>query len=202
MKKNTWTLLLLVCTVLSFTSCTRKSDTDSKELAKDQNEAKFDDTKREDDTKFAVEAADGGLLEVQLAQLALANASSKQVKDFAQSMVKEHSKVNEELKSLATKKNITLPGTLSDESKREYDKLAEKRGKDFDEAYCDFIVKEHKDDIDKFKKEADDGNDADLKSWASEKLPALQHHLSMAESVEDAVDNNKNASDRDNDKDK
>jgi putative membrane protein len=196
MKKNTWRLLLMFCALLSFASCSRKNDTDSKELAKDQNEAKFDDTKKEDDTKFAVEAADGGMLEVQLAQLAIANAASKQVKDFAQSMVKEHSKANEELKSLATQKNITLPGTLSEESKKEYDKLAEKRGEDFDEAYCDFMVKDHKDDIDKFKKEADDGNDADIKSWASEKLPTLQHHLSMAESMEDAVD----ASDKDNNK--
>lgn len=196
MKKNSWKLLLMACALLSFTSCSRKSETDSKELAKDQNEAKFDDTKKEDDTKFAVEAADGGMLEVQLAQLAIANASSKQVKDFAQSMVKEHSKANEELKSLATQKNITLPGTLSEDSKKKYDELAEKRGEDFDEAYCDFMVKDHKDDIDKFKKEADDGNDADIKSWASEKLPTLQHHLSMAESMEDAVD----ANDKDNNK--
>jgi putative membrane protein len=197
MKKNTWTLLLLVCALLSFTSCSRKNDTDSKKLAEDQNKAALDGTKKEDDADFAVEAADGGMLEVQLAQLAIANGASKQVKDFAQSMVKEHSKANEELKSLATQKNITLPGTLSEDSKKKYDKLAEKRGKEFDEAYCELMVKDHKDDIDKFKKEADDGNDADIKSWASEKLPTLQHHLSLAENMEDAMDSN-SKSDRDN----
>jgi putative membrane protein len=199
MKKNTWTLLLFICTVLSFTSCSRKNETDSKELAEDQNKAALDGTKKEDDADFAVEAADGGMLEVQLAQLAIANAASKQIKDFAQSMVKEHSKANEELKSLATQKNITLPGTLSDDSKKKYDELAEKRGTEFDAAYCDFMVKDHKDDIDKFKKEADDGNDADIKSWASEKLPTLQHHLSLAESMEDAIDSNSKG-DRDNKK--
>lgn len=200
MKKNIWTLAFLLCTILSFTSCTRKSDNDSKELAEDQNEAKFDDTNMDKDTEFAVEAADGGMLEVQLAQLAIANGASKQVKDFAQSMVMEHSKANEELKKLAMEKNITLPGALSDKSKKKYDDLAEKHGEDFDEAYCDFMVKDHKDDLDAFKKEADDGKDSDLRSWASEKLPTLQHHLSMAESLEDAVDDNDRATVRDNDK--
>ena len=61
-------------------------------------------------------------------------------------------------------------------------------GADFDKAYSEFMVKDHKDDVDQFKKAAEKCEDAEIKSWAAEKLPVLESHLSMAESLEDAVD--------------
>ena len=160
-------------------------------MAEEQNEQKFDDTKTEDASEFAVAAADGGMLEVQLAQLALEKASSPKVKEFAQSMVTDHSKANEELKSLAQTKNITLPSSLSEEKQKDYNDLAEKSGAEFDKAYSDYMVKDHKDDIDKFKKAAENAEDPDIKTWAANKVPVLEHHLSMAESMEDAVDGSK-----------
>ena len=156
-------------------SCATKTDQDdSKEVAEEQNEAKFDDTNLDDDTEFAVAAADGGMLEVQLGQLALTKASSPKVKEFAQSMVDEHSKANEELKSLAQTKNITLPSTISEEKQKDYDKLAEKSGADFDKAYSEFMVKDHKDDVDQFKKAAEKCEDAEIKSWAAEKVACVR----------------------------
>jgi putative membrane protein len=128
------------------------------------------------------------MLEVQLAQLALTKATSPKVKEFAQSMVDDHSKANEELKGIAQTKNITLPSTISEEKQKDYDKLAEKSGAEFDKAYSDFMVKDHKDDVDKFKKAAEKCEDPDLKSWAAEKLPVLESHLSMAESMDEVVD--------------
>lgn len=192
MKFNTYPLALsaLLFTAVSCNDAS-KNETDSKEAAQEQNEQKFDDTNLEDDAKFVVKAADGGLLEVQLGKLAATNASSNAVKEFAKSMVDDHSKANEELKALAAKKNITIPEVLSDDSQKEYNKLAEKTGKDFDEAYSDFMVKDHKKDIDAFKKEADKGKDPEIKGWASDKVPVLEHHLHMAESNEELTDKNK-----------
>jgi putative membrane protein len=169
-------------------ACGGKRDTDSKEVAEDQNEEKFDDTKVDEDAEFAVAAADGGLLEVQLGQLAVSKGSSEAVKKLGQSMVDDHSKANGELKTVAAQKNITLPSTLSDKSQKHYDELSEKSGADFDKAYAKFMVEDHKDDIDAFKKEADKGNDPDLKSWAAGKISVLEHHLTMAEQTRDAVD--------------
>jgi putative membrane protein len=189
MKKVKTSSLLFAACFFALVSCaTKNNQEDSKEVAEEQNEAKFDDTKLDDDTEFAVAAADGGMLEVQLAQLALTKASSPKVKEFAQSMVDDHTKANEELKSLAQTKNITLPSTISEEKQKDYDKLAEKSGADFDKAYSEFMVKDHKDDVDEFKKAAEKCEDADIKSWAAEKVPVLESHLSMAESMEDAVD--------------
>jgi putative membrane protein len=173
-------------------SCGTKTDQDdSKEVAEEQNEEKFDDTQLEDATDFAVEAADGGMLEVQLAQLALTKASSPQVKEFAQKMIDDHSKANEELKKLAQSKNITLPSALGEKNQKDYNDLAEKSGADFDKAYCEFMVKDHKEDLDKFKKAAEKSEDPDLKSWAAGKVPVLEHHLSMAEGMEKGIASNK-----------
>jgi putative membrane protein len=186
MKNNIVLTLFLAC-MLALASCGKKAETDSKEIAEDQNEEKFDSTTLEDDTEFAVAVADVGMLEVRLGELAQTNASSEKVKELGRTMVTDHSKANEELQGVASQKNISLPGTLSEKSQKEYDDLAQKRGEDFDKAYTDAMVKGHRDVLKKFQKEADDGKDADLKSWASGKLPTLQHHLSMAEEAEKAV---------------
>ncbi len=181
--------LMLFCACFAFASCSPKEkDKDSKEVAEDQNEKKFDDSEIENDTEFAVSVADGGMLEVQLGKLAQSNASSQQVKSFAGMMVTDHTMTNEELKSLAAQKNISLPTALSDESQKKYEDLAAKTGKDFDDDYTDFMVKDHEKVIDRFKKEADKGDDVDLKSWASSKVPTLEHHLEMAKKAEAVAD--------------
>lgn len=185
-------LLLLSTLALGVAACGNKNKPeDSKEVAEEQNDAKFEDTKREDDTDFAVEAADGGMFEVELGKLAATNASSAEVKKFGQTMVDEHSKANEELKNLAMQKNITLPGALSDKHQKKYDDLAAKKGVEFDKAYMDLMVSDHKDDIDAFKKEADKGNDNEIKMWASGKIPTLEHHLEMAKAAEETADHEK-----------
>jgi putative membrane protein len=188
MKKHIWNTLLIAILLTSF-SCGNKKD-DSKEVAEDQNEEKFDDSKIEKDTEFAVAAADGGMLEVQLGELAQTNGASAGVKEFGKTMADEHGKANAELKALAASKNITLPGALSDKCQKKYNDLVEKKGADFDKDYIDLMVSDHKDDIDKFEKEADKGNDADVKTWASGKLPTLRHHLEMAQQTQDALKNN------------
>ena len=173
--------------VLFLGACSAKNDSDSKELAEDQNDQKFEDSKIEDDTEFAVAAADGGMLEVQLGKLAQTASTTSNVKKLGQMMADDHSKANEELSRLATQKNITLPAVLSDKNQKKYNDLASKTGKDFDDAYCDFMVKDHKEDIDEFKKEAEKGNDMELKAWAAGKVATLEHHLEMAKQTEQAI---------------
>ena len=191
MKINVLFLMLLTLVIVtSINSCNpKKSTPDSKDVAEKQNEAKFDTTSIEDDVQYAIAAADGGLLEIQLGSLALTHASSAEVKKFGQSMIDDHSEANKELAALASRKNITLPQTLSEKNQKHYDELQQKKGKAFDEAYTDFMVKDHKEDIDEFKKEAEKGNDKDLQSWAKGKVPALEHHLSMAQQAQESLKN-------------
>jgi putative membrane protein len=186
MKKITLSALFLA-SLIAFSSCDTKKTEDTKEVAEDQNEAKFDNTDLEDDTEFAVAAADGGMMEVKLGELAATKASSAAVKDFAKSMVKDHSKANDELKALAQQKNITLPAALSDDKQKKYDDLAKKSGKDFDKAYASFMVEDHKEDVSEFEEAARDAKDPDIKAWAAGKVPTLQHHLEMAKTVHDGL---------------
>ena len=186
MKKLTFSALI-IASMMTFSACNSNKSEDSKEVAEEQNEAKFEDTKVEDDTEFAVDAADGGMIEVKLAELAKTNGSSKTVKDFADMMIKDHGKANEELKALAQQKNITLPMSVSEDKQKDYDDLAKKKGKDFDKAYAAYMVDDHKEDIEDFEKAAKDGKDPEVKAWAAGKVPTLQHHLEMAQAMKDAT---------------
>src|SRR3954462_10930477 len=146
--------------------CAAKKE-DSKDEAEEQNDAALKKSDTKEDAEWAVEVADGGMLEVKVAELAQTNSKSADVKSFAAMMIKDHTAANSELKTLATQKGITLPMDLSNKSRDTYDDLSKKTGNDFDDAYTDLMVKVHEKTVDAFKKEAEKGNDPDLKSWAS-----------------------------------
>lgn len=133
------------------------------------------------DTQFANKAASGGMAEVKLGELALQNASSSDVKQFAQKMVDDHSKANDKLKSVASKENITLPSDVDAKDKATYDRLSKLKGAAFDRAYMRDMVTDHKADVAEFHREANSGKNSDLKTFASDTLPTLQEHLKMAE---------------------
>jgi putative membrane protein len=178
-------------TTVSFIACNSSSSTDSTTAAKDDNAQKMDsNTINNDikgDTKFAVTAANGGMTEVMVSKLALTKSTNPDVTMFAQMMVTDHNKANDELKALAAQKNITLPATINDESQKKYDKLSTESGKEFDKDYSDAMQDDHKSTVDLFKKEANDGNDSAIKAWATATIPTLEHHLEMADSLKARV---------------
>jgi putative membrane protein len=120
-----------------------------------------------------------------MGRLAQENASSPRVKAFGQMMVTDHSKANDQLKSLAASKNITLPDSVSDEQKKHMDELRKKTGDDFDKAYIDMMVDDHKEDVDMFEKASNNLKDADLKSFAATTLPTLRTHLDSAQIIQE-----------------
>jgi Predicted outer membrane protein len=141
------------------------------------------------DRKFMEKAAEGGMAEVKLGQLASQKASADQVKQFGQRMVDDHGKANDQLKQLASTKNVTLPTDLDKSTQREYDKLSKLSGADFDREYMKHMVSDHKKDISEFKSESNKAKDADLKQFASSTLPTLQEHLTLAQSAEQVAKN-------------
>lgn len=135
------------------------------------------------DTKFAIDAAQGGTAEVQLGQLAQQKAASPDVKSFGQMMVDDHTKANEELKSIASQQNMTLPSSPNAKDQALMAKLQNDSGQKFDKAYMDAMVKDHEHDIKQFEKESKNGKDPQLKNFASTTLPVLQKHLQRAKEV-------------------
>jgi putative membrane protein len=96
------------------------------------------------DTRFMKAAAEGGLAEVALGQLAVEKASSSDVKKFGQRMVDDHSKANDQLKQLASQKKVDLPQGLSAKDKATKASLEKLSGEQFDQAYMKGMVKDHK----------------------------------------------------------
>jgi putative membrane protein len=135
------------------------------------------------DNDFVKDAASGGMMEVELGKYAEQNAMNPRVKNFGAMMVRDHTKANDELRSIATNKSIDLSQSGQNKNDREMSDLQKKTGKDFDKAYMKMMVDDHKKDIDEFRKQADNGNDPDLKSFASKCLPILQTHQDSAVSI-------------------
>jgi putative membrane protein len=129
------------------------------------------------DEAFVMKAAHGGLAEVELGKLAVDKAASDEVKKFGQRMVDDHSKSNEELKTLAQNKKITLPTAVSPHDKAMHDRLAKMSGAAFDRAYMQAMVTDHRKTVNEFRVEARSGKDADVKGWAAKTLPTLEEHL-------------------------
>jgi len=135
------------------------------------------------DQKFVKEAADGGMAEVELGQLAVEKASNDDVKKFGQRMVDDHGKANDKLKEIASSKGIDLPAEPSAKHKATKERLSKLSGAEFDRAYMADMLKDHKTDIAMFNRESASGRDPDVKSFASDTLPTLKDHLKQAESV-------------------
>lgn len=139
------------------------------------------------DHAFAQKAAQGDLAEVKLGQLAEKKGTTNAVKSFGRRMVQDHSKVNEQLKSVASRDNIALPSTPSTEDQTQYERLSKLSGPEFDRAYARAMVADHTKDISEFKKEAANGNVQNIKQFASSTLPILDEHLKLARQMEQSV---------------
>jgi putative membrane protein len=133
------------------------------------------------DKTFATEAANGGLAEVQLGQLAEQKATSPAVKEFAQRMVKDHTQANEDLMQLGKSENLSLPTQLDAKHRTEMDRLSAMSGNAFDTAYVQHMVQDHTQTVAEFQKQAQTGSDPALKSFAQKYLPIIQQHLQMAQ---------------------
>jgi len=139
------------------------------------------------DENFVMKAANGSMAEVELGKLAIEKAGSDEVKKFGRRMVDDHSKANDELKTLAQNKHITLPAAIDPHEKALHDRLAKLSGAAFDRAYMQAMLTDHKKDVNEFRMEVKSGKDADVKGWAAKTLPTLEAHLKLAQSTNTAV---------------
>jgi putative membrane protein len=137
--------------------------------------------------EFAKEAAEGGLVEVKLGQLAQDRGSSDAVKEFGKRMVADHTQAIQLLKTIASQKDMNLPTDLNKRDQKTYDKLSEMSGEAFDKAYMKQMVRDDQDHISMFQQEASYGQDTNFKDFASRLLPTLQEHLKMAKETSKTV---------------
>jgi putative membrane protein len=139
---------------------------------------------------FVTEAANSGDFEIQSSKLAL-DRGDQISKAFAEQMITDHQKVGLQLKTLVQSKNIkvTIPNGVSSAQQSMLDKLKSLKGADFDKKYRDDQYSGHKSALSLFQRYAKSGDDPDLKQWAEQTAPTLQHHLKMAQELNGSASN-------------
>jgi putative membrane protein len=137
-------------------------------------------------SNFWLDAARGGLAEVELSRLAATKAQNAEVKQFAQMMITDHTKANAELKTLAAKKNAVIPTDLDSNHKDTLEDLRGLTGAEFDRAYVEAMVDDHESSVELFEDmaEDDDAENADAKAFAAKTLPTLKKHLEMIKNIQ------------------
>jgi putative membrane protein len=133
---------------------------------------------------FMMEAARGGMAEVELSRPAQTKAQNAEVKAFAQKMVQDHTNANTELKALAAKKNVTLPTELDSLHKGILETMGKLSGAEFDKAYVNLMVADHEKSVALFQLQASSGTDPDAKALAAKTLPTLKMHLEMIKGIQ------------------
>jgi putative membrane protein len=124
------------------------------------------------DKTFMKKAAKGGMMEVAMGNLAAQNGQNDNVKSFGKRMVTDHSKANDDLKSIAAQKGVTLP------SKEPTIKWSS------DKTYMDMMVKDHEKDLAEFQEEAKTGSDPEVKKFAEDTAKVVQEHLDLAKETQ------------------
>jgi putative membrane protein len=179
--------ILILGAFMAIYSC-NSIGTSSNEPAYAQNLTKFDSSEIKTDVRFAMQVANANMMEAQLGSLALNNCSLRDVRQLGQRMIDDHINTGSELVNIAQAKDISLPSAPDNGTQKKIDLLRQKKGALFDKYYIYMIVDGHKDAIDLFQREADKGNDPEIKAWAYRKLPLLQSHLQMARAIQKKMD--------------
>ena len=135
----------------------------------------------ENDRNFVETAAKAGMAEVELSNMALTKAKKQTIKDFAQKMVDQHGKANEELTALASSKGATMPTAIDQPEQAKKDELDKLTGSKFEKRYVQIMLDDHKKAVALFKDWSQSGTDPELKDWAAKTLPALEEHLAHVE---------------------
>ncbi|MEO8239701.1 MAG: DUF4142 domain-containing protein [Flavobacterium sp.] len=176
--------------LLSLNSCKNETkQEDPKEVAEDQNEAKFDDSNsKENDSEFLVDATEINLEEIAIGQLAQQKSTNPEIKKFGKMLVDDHTKLSGEVKTVAQTRNFSLPTSITEDGKEEYDKLNEKSGLDFDKKFVDMMIDGHEKAIDKFTSASKKSNDEEIKTWASNNIASLTAHLQHAKLLKQDLD--------------
>ena len=132
------------------------------------------------DQDFMLAAAQGGMTEVKLGELAAQNGKRDDVKAFGQRMVKDHTAINEDLKALAAQKGVTLPKSLDADHQSIVDNMTALKGSEFDDAYIAGMIQTHQKDAKTFKAESAATQDVDIKYFLDKSIPVVESHLQQA----------------------
>ncbi|NEU72664.1 DUF4142 domain-containing protein [Hassallia byssoidea VB512170] len=135
------------------------------------------------DTEFITKAAQSDMTEIQTSKLALQKSRNKSVRDYAQMMIKHHTESSRELKPIAQSKKVALPTTIGPDNTTLLESLKKVSGSQFDQAYMQGQVEAHTKTEAEYQKYLDQGEDPQLKAFATKILPLVTQHREMAQKM-------------------
>ena len=135
----------------------------------------------EQDKDFVQDAAQSNLAKIKLSQMALQKSQNPQIRDMANQMVQGYTKANAELNQLAMRLGVSIPQSQDVMDKASATGLSMRSGEDFDKAFLDEMRDEHQDAVDKYKKEASEGTNPQVRQYASTYLSKLENNLAYLE---------------------
>lgn len=140
-----------------------------------------------DSRKFLAQAMDDGLSEIRVSKLALTQSQDDEVKDFARRIIRDRADINREFNLLANEKSVPVPAEASTKRKATYDKLARLSGSSFDREFLRHNVSDHESDVLDFRRQAEIGDDPDVRGLAAKALKPLQVELQMSRDLAEKI---------------
>lgn len=188
MKKSFGFLFVFVFILLACNDATNETTESSTNTSTDANVTNTNTNNNvvtdEKSKEFMTKATNSGLAEVQLAKLAQQKATIDAVKNFASMLERDHTAVNEQVKSFAAQRNVALPTAPSEEKQKMYNDMEKMSGKAFDKDYISMMVKAHNDGIALFEDTRASSSDVDIKNFTDKTLPTLRMHLDSAKAIQ------------------
>jgi putative membrane protein len=139
-----------------------------------------------EDRQFVQEAAMANRAEIEMGKTGVQKARSQRVRQFAQRMIDDHTSADDELKQLASDKGLSVTASMGQHGSM-MDKLSSYSGEAFDREYMRMMVDDHVKTVELFERQAQGGDDPELRSFAERTLSTLREHLRMAREIAGAM---------------
>jgi len=179
----------LMLLALAFTFSCSNNAKDSKDMAEDQNQEKFDTHNAEKNAQLLVDLVSGQYYEIHLSRYAMQKSTSSEVKDLAGMMVTDHTAFLTQLKALASQKSVSVPNEDSTDINNKMNDWKDKKPMDFDKAWTNEMIDKHKSAIDKMQNAVNDNDtDADVKALLNNTIPTVRTHLDKLNQCKDNID--------------
>lgn len=161
-------------------SISSNTSTDANTTSNSNNNVVTDEKSKE----FLTKVADGGMAEVQMAKDAQQKASIDAVKSFAAMLERDHTAVNDQVKTFANQRNVSLPTAISGDKQKMIDAMNKMSGKAYDKHFISMMVDNHNDGIKLFEDIKANASDTEIKNFADKTLPTLRMHLDSAKAIQ------------------
>jgi len=135
------------------------------------------------DKQFLLAAADDALFQVNAGQVAAAGTTQQNIQDYGEDMTTDHTRAGQELQQLAAARKVELPTTLSDERQQQLDSLSMVNGAALDTLYVNQMVAMQERIVHMMEIEGTSGKDAELKQWATDRLPIVRQFEERAKAI-------------------